>query len=148
LDEARPRLPVADDVAWRATRLARDLRRRQTPSEALLWDALRARHFHGLKFRRQQSVGRFVVDFYCAEERLAVEIDGSIHCGSDQITGDVSRQQAIESADIRFVRVTSNLVMNDLADALRIIAIALGKQRKNHPSPHEGEGQGAIRRPG
>ena len=56
LDDARSRLPVAEDVARRANQLARELRRRATPSEELLWNALRARHLHGMKFRRQQAI--------------------------------------------------------------------------------------------
>ena len=125
LDEARPRLPVADDVAWRANKLARELRRRSTPSEALLWNALRARHFHGLKFRRQQAIGPFVVDFYCAEKRLVVEIDGPIHDDADQKAADESRQRAIESAGIRFVRIKAELVVGDLPVALRLVESAL-----------------------
>jgi len=125
LDDARPRLPVADDVALRANRAARDLRRRQTPSEELLWNALRARHLRGLKFRRQQAIGPFVVDFYCAEVRLAVEIDGSVHDDAGQKVADESRQRAIESIGIRFVRIRNELVLANLSAALRVIESAL-----------------------
>jgi len=125
LDDARPRLSVADDVAWRANQLARELRRRQTPSEELLWNALRARHLRGLEFRRQQAIGPFVVDFYCAEERIVVEIDGSIHGDAAQKVADESRQRAIESVGVRFVRVTAELVVGDLPAALHLIESAL-----------------------
>ncbi len=125
LDEARSRLPVADDVAWRANQLARELRRRQTPSEELLWNALRARHLHGVKFRRQQAIGPFVVDFYCAEERIVVEIDGSIHDDAAQKAADETRQRAIEATGMRFVRITAELVGSDLPAALRTIESAL-----------------------
>jgi very-short-patch-repair endonuclease len=118
-------LPVADEVAWRTKRAAIDLRRAETASERALWDALRDRRLCGRKFRRQQAMGPFVVDFYCAAERLVVEIDGSIHDDAAQIVADKSRQQAIESVNIRFLRVSSELVLSDLAAALRLIETAL-----------------------
>lgn len=55
---------------------ARSMRRDATRAEAVLWKALRSRIVDGMKFRRQRPVGRFVLDFYCAEERLVVEVDG------------------------------------------------------------------------
>ena len=125
LDEARPRLPVPDDVAYRARRSAIDLRRGETESERVLWEALRDRRLRGRKFRRQHAIGPFVVDFYCATERLVIEIDGSVHDDPVHIVADTSRQQAVESADIRFVRIKSELVLTDLPAALRIIEAAL-----------------------
>ena len=125
LDEGRPRLPVADGVAYRTRRAAVDLRRRETESERVLWEALRDRRFLGRKFRRQQAVGPFVVDFFCAAERLVVEIDGSIHDGVDQIAADESRQRVIESVGMRVVRVRSELVLNDLNAALHTIETAM-----------------------
>jgi very-short-patch-repair endonuclease len=59
--------------------LAREYRRSPTPSERAAWQLLRNRRCHGLKFRRQQPIRGYIVDFYCAEVRLAVEIDGPVH---------------------------------------------------------------------
>lgn len=67
-EERRPRSPLIDR--------ARDLRRQQTPAEAKLWAHLCSRQFAGLEFRRQRPIGPYIVDFYCAAWRLAVEIDG------------------------------------------------------------------------
>ncbi len=61
---------------------ARRLKREQTASERLLWEALRDRRFEGLKFRRQHAVYAYVLDFFCAELMLAVEVDGGVHRGS------------------------------------------------------------------
>ncbi len=58
---------------------ARRLRKRQTKSEKLLWLALRNRQLGGLKFLRQHPIGHSIVDFYCHENRLVIEIDGGIH---------------------------------------------------------------------
>ncbi len=65
-----------------------------------------------------------MVDFYCAAERVVVEIDGSVHDDAAQIAADESRQRAIESVNIRFVRIKSDLVFHDLARALRAIEAA------------------------
>ena len=59
--------------------LARQLRRNQTDDEKQLWRELRGRSFAGFKFRRQHTVGGYILDFYCADAKLAVELDGSQH---------------------------------------------------------------------
>ena len=61
------------------TKLRRQLRQTQTKAEIKLWSALRAKKFYGKKFRRQHSIGKFIVDFYCAEYKLAIEVDGTSH---------------------------------------------------------------------
>jgi len=59
--------------------LARELREKHTPSEALLWQLLRNRRLFGFKFRRQHQFGDYIADFYCHEARLVIECDGSVH---------------------------------------------------------------------
>ena len=59
--------------------IRRDLRNHATAAERALWQMLKGRQLHGRKFRRQRSVGAYVLDFYCPSERLAVEVDGSVH---------------------------------------------------------------------
>ena len=58
---------------------ARELRQPQTPAEQLLWRYLRSRPWEGIKFRCQHPIGRFIVDFYCAQAKLVIEIDGDSH---------------------------------------------------------------------
>ena len=58
---------------------ARELRKQQTPAEDLLWELIRNRQLADLKFRRQHQIGDYVVDFYCYEARLVVEVDGDVH---------------------------------------------------------------------
>ena len=118
---------MADYERWKAPRdlkkkmhvLASDLRQRSTKSEALLWNALRDRKLDGRKFRRQDPIGAFVLDLYCADERLAIEIDGGIH--QLQQEADKLRQEIIETLSIRFVRVTSAQVESDLSAVLQTI---------------------------
>jgi len=62
-----------------AQQRARELRQEMTPAEKMLWGALRDRQLGGFKFRRQYPLGPFITDFYCAEKRLVLEIDGDIH---------------------------------------------------------------------
>ena len=102
---------------------AREMRKQPTHSEDILWSALRNRALAGRKFRRQHPVGRFVLDFYCYEERLAVEIDGPIHQGKS--AADRERQFILESMGIRFLRLPSELVEDRLQAALAAIKRAL-----------------------
>jgi very-short-patch-repair endonuclease len=115
---------------------ARDNRRMATPSESLLWKAIRGRGLAGSKFRRQHPVGPFILDFYCINARLAIEIDGPIHM--KQTVADRARQNALESLGIRFLRLKSNLVEGNLSEALRLIESALA----DRPSPAHGRGVG------
>ena len=80
------------------------MRKEPTRSESLLWSALRNRRLASRKFRRQHPVGRFILDFYCHEERLAVEVDGPVHETQRQVDGE--RQQILESMGIRFLQHT------------------------------------------
>jgi len=100
---------------------ARALRRPLTPTEAILWDRLRDRGLEGLKFRRQHAVGRFVLDFYCSELRLAVEVDGAIHNSPEHRTADAARQSELEGSGIRFIRIPASVVEADIDHALELI---------------------------
>ncbi len=102
--------------------VARVFRKEPTPSEDILWQALRNRQVDGRKFRRQQPIGAFVLDFFCAEERLAVEVDGPIH--ASQREADQMRQELIESLGVRFVRIPAETVEHDLPAALSAIRAA------------------------
>lgn len=113
--------------------LARALRRGATRSERLLWERLRGRRFLGLKFRRQHPIGSFVLDFYCVELRLAIEVDGSVHAVPSQARRDRGRQGIIEELGVTFVRVTARDVEEDLDRVLRELRRGLPHPL---PSPH------------
>ncbi len=97
---------------------ARILRKRQTKSEKLLWQALRNRQLGGSKFLRQHPIGHSIVDFYCHENRLVIEIDGGIHLNVDVKDRDKFRQKMIEDYGIRFFRCTANEVESNLEGVL------------------------------
>jgi very-short-patch-repair endonuclease len=83
----------------------RKLRQNQTNAEELVWRFLRKRQMSGYKFRRQYSVDHFVIDFYCPELKLAIEVDGESHNEPGQQKKDKSRQKHLESFNIKFVRI-------------------------------------------
>ncbi len=102
-----------------AYRLARTLRRPLTPAEAALWRELRAKRFGGFKFRRQQPVGPYIADFFCAAAGLVVELDGDSHVGRE---GHDSRRTAyLEAAGLRVVRFWNPEVYDNLDGVLTTI---------------------------
>jgi len=109
-------------VRARMVGVAREFRKEPTPSEDVLWQYLRRKQLEGRKFRRQQPIGPFIVDFFCAEERLIVEVDGAIHHA--QREADAHRQRLLEGLGLRFVRVSAELVESDIATALDRIRCA------------------------
>lgn len=81
-----------------------------TPSEKILWHDLRAKRFHGLKFRRQVPIGSYVVDFACLEKKVIVEIDGSGHTRKTNIQSDWVRDQKLEGLGFTILRFTNDQV--------------------------------------
>ena len=88
------------------------LRHNLTPAEALLWRALKGRGVGGLKFRRQQGIGPFVLDFYCPEARLCVELDGSAH--DYRYDYDEQRTAYLAQQGIRVIRFSNDQVFTCL----------------------------------
>ena len=108
---------------------ARALRRRLSPPEARLWVRLRRRQLRGLKFRRQHPIGPYILDFYCAEARLAVEVDGQCHDHPDRIAHDRRRAAWLRDRNIRVMRLAAESVRVHLDDVLDFIArIALERR--------------------
>lgn len=82
----------------------KQLRNNSTEAEILLWLELKQSKLGGRKFRRQHSIGNYIVDFYCPSEKLAVELDGEIHFQEEQIEYDKSRDAYINSLGIKVIR--------------------------------------------
>lgn len=85
-------------------RIRRDLRNHATPAQRALWQVLKQRQLQSRKFRRQHSVGRYVLDFYCPEERLVVELDGAVHDDPLRREHDAERQAGLEALSVRVLR--------------------------------------------
>lgn len=85
-----------------------------------MWLHLRDRQVGGMRFRRQHAIERFVLDFYCPEARLAVEIDGGIH--EEQVERDAARSEVLRQHRIRVIRFANDDVWNDISTVLETIA--------------------------
>ena len=98
---------------------ARILRRNMTPAEKELWQHLRANHLGGFHFRRQQIILDFIVDFYCHEAALVVEVDGGVH--EKRRIADTERDGMLSEIGLRVMRVSNNEVLLDTGEVLRRI---------------------------
>jgi very-short-patch-repair endonuclease len=106
--------------------IRRKLRKNQTEFETLLWGQLRGKRFYELKFYRQYSVGRYVLDFYCPSKRIAIEVDGSQHLENKEY--DDERTEFLESLGIQVLRIWNNEVSNNMAGVLeKLYKIAFPK---------------------
>ena len=97
---------------------ARILRVQLTDAEQLVWQILRDRRFCGIKFRRQHPFERFVLDFYCHEAKLVLELDGGGHNDHGQKAYDEERTKFLEDAGIRVLRFWNHDVLNNLEAVL------------------------------
>ena len=102
-------------------RAARELRQEATDAEARLWDALRGRRLAGLKFRRQHPYERFVLDFFCVEHQLAVELNGGVHAEPTQAARDAERTEFLQSRGVRVLRIKNETVENKIETVLKQI---------------------------
>ena len=115
---------------------ARKLRRNMTLPEVLLWRWLRQRP-EGLKFRRQYPTGPYVLDFFCSDARLAIEVDGEAHSRGDRPDRDQARDQWLRSAGIETLRIAAADILDDTDAVLRWISM---KARDRLPLHHPAGG--------
>src|ERR1700747_982146 len=98
-----------------------NLRNNATAAEAVLWTYLQHRKLLGKKFRRQSSVGPYIVDFYCAECRLVIELDGAPHFGENAGDYDQQRTDSLEQAGLRVLRFENEAVRDNIEFVLETI---------------------------
>ncbi len=111
------------------TKKRRELRGRMTDAEVILWSRLKGRQLLGCKFRRQYSVGSFVIDFYSVEIKLGIELDGHSHFQPGAPEYDLKRQQFIEAFGIRIVRILNDDVYKNLDGVLEMIGRVVCERR-------------------
>jgi very-short-patch-repair endonuclease len=112
------------DNHWRLKHVRRVLRRQATPAERRLWQMLRRRQLDGLRFRRQYSIGHHVLDFYCPQHRLAVELDGASHDDPARRDHDAEREAFLRTRGVRVLRFENRLVFEQpevVAEAIRYV---------------------------
>ncbi len=102
-------------------RLAQNLRKNQTDSEQILWSKLRSRGLSGFKFRRQHPIDNYILDFYCNEAQLAIEIDGGQHAEKENIKMDYQRTAYLNQKGIRVIRFWNNDVLENTNEVLEEI---------------------------
>ncbi len=112
----------------------RQLRKKETWAEKLLWSWLRGRHFSGYKFRRQHPVGRYYLDFFCEEARLSIEIDGSGHGHPEQQLHDAERKNFLTSQGIQELRFWNSHLRRN-AQSIRDTIFRELQERAPHPLP-------------
>ncbi|MBR0551370.1 endonuclease domain-containing protein [Stakelama marina] len=116
------------------TARARSLRRKMTLPEVLLWRELRKRPL-GLKFRRQSASGPYILDFYCSDARLIVEIDGEAHSDSDRAERDVERDRYFGARDIATLRIPAADVLRNVGDVVQaVVDAARARLPLHHPA--------------
>jgi very-short-patch-repair endonuclease len=103
---------------------ARENRKRPTISEAQLWHELRNYKLDGLKFRRQHLIDPFILDFYCFEKKLAVEVDGDVHATDTARVYDERREEWLRERGIRVLRFSHDRVIHDMEAVLAEILSA------------------------
>jgi very-short-patch-repair endonuclease len=122
-------------------KLARQLRNSSTMSEVLLWRCLKSKQILGYDFDRQKPIDKYIVDFYCKELRLAIEIDGSTH--DKKVHEDGMRQERLESLGVRFLRFRDGDVKRNLEGVVGEIRKWISEnaptpvhpKKKNAPTP-------------
>jgi very-short-patch-repair endonuclease len=130
----------------RAVRRARKLRRDDTNAEAQLWNALRARRLGGWKWKRQVPFGPFILDFFCPDAALVVELDGGQH--TDQAAYDARRTAYLERHGLRVIRFWNSAVLTNRTGVCDSILDACGGEHPEFeapqppPLPREARGRG------
>lgn len=126
--ERRLRAPSKEMIA-----VARNLRRRATSAESVLWEALRDRRLGNIKFRRQHALMGMVLDFYCPRAHLAIEVDGGVHDDEEQAKSDAARTELLGELGITVLRLQNAMVLDHLPCALQRILEASSHPAKQAP---------------
>jgi very-short-patch-repair endonuclease len=109
---------------------AKNLRKTATEPERVLWSMLRSKQMVGLRFRRQQPIGSYIVDFYCSAAKLVVELDGEQHATAEAREYDEARTEWLNERGIRVLRIANGDLLKDREMAIeRIWTVAF-------PSPN------------
>ena len=107
-------LPFHENASPKVFEHARFLKKVMTRAEKILWRELRGRKFHGMKFRRQHPVAGYILDYYCHESKLVIELDGEIHNQIDISEYDKKRTEEREALGLRVIRFTNDEIINNL----------------------------------
>ena len=113
----------------------RRLRKNMTKAEAILWLQLKNKKILGQRFLRQYSVLTYIVDNYCPNAKLAIEVDGATHLSEEEIEYDNRRQKEIENFGIAFLRFRNDEIYDDLYNVIEKIKVKVGERINSTPPP-------------
>ncbi len=102
-------------------KLGRDLRKNMTKAEVILWNVIRGKNLKDLRFRRQHPIAKFVVDFYCHEKKLVIELDGNVHDTEEAKEKDKLRSELLEQLGLKVIRFRNEEVLNNLKEVVKKI---------------------------
>ena len=114
---------------------AKALRKRMTTYEKILWQVLRKNRLRYFYFRRQHPISRFIVDFYCHDLRLVIEIDGGYHASAEQQENDSNRTAEMENFGLKILRFTNKEVIENIRKVAREIEDEVRKRPRPNPPP-------------
>ncbi|MBZ9730995.1 endonuclease domain-containing protein [Salegentibacter sp. JZCK2] len=97
------------------------LRENMTSCEAFLWNFLKARRLEGKRFTRQHSIGNYIVNFYCASEKLIIELDGEVHLNSNDEEKDLKRTEYLQGLGFKIIRFENKMIFDFLPSVLKEI---------------------------
>ncbi len=120
--KGREEYPIYFGATPKILGIAYDLRQGMTEAEKLLWSKLRNRQVKGYKFRRQHPINEFVVDFFCYEARLIIELDGKVHDNEFQSERDKERTIILQKMGLHEIRFRNEEVINNIENVLLKIA--------------------------
>lgn len=106
--------------------LRRILRHNLTPAEKLFWTMVSNKKFYNLKFRKQHGIGNYIVDFYCSEKQLIIEIDGDSHFDKEGVDNDKIRTQYLESFGYKVIRYNNKSIIQNLEGVYQDLSSKLG----------------------
>lgn len=113
--------------------LRRKLRNSMTPAETILWTQIRRKQLSGYQFKRQYSIDRYIVDFYCPQLKLVIEVDGDSHCSESARRYDAAREKEIAAHGIKILRFTNNDVYSNLKGVVEAIMWNLNEESSITP---------------
>jgi very-short-patch-repair endonuclease len=110
------------------------LRKNLTPAEAAFWNLVKNSQLDGRKFRRQHSIGKYIFDFYCASERIAIELDGEGHFVDRPGLNDRSKREFAESHGVRVIHFENKRIFEDVEWVIDVIRSNFGWTQRTTPS--------------
>jgi very-short-patch-repair endonuclease len=122
------------------TQISRVLRKRATDAENRLWFHLKGKNLEGIKFRRQQPIGDYIVDFVAFEKRLVIEVDGGQHAEEEK-DNDMRRDAWLSSQGFKVLRFWNNEVLQNLEGVLETIRVNCLRHPPLTPSIKGGENE-------